>query len=251
MSFHVVSFLDRGYDFVPLDIDRLPIAEVFAGLELFLAQPLSEKMRWHIPQKGYYDPDPGYFRKEGKWDPEIEELSDEKEYFHWSPSLVQELIERSNDPLTETDIAPWADWLNQLRVVYDACMRHLQHVFQEMDAALPRPVLYERREIDSILRIMAYDAGKPGKPHVDKSAVTFHVASTHPGYIMRGTHVDSPPGTVLAFGSRKLAHVLQRPELGVLHEAAPYHGANGERRRVIVLFGHLHVPELRDPPAKS
>ena len=247
MTFDPIRFLDRGYDFVDLHISSFPVNQIMEGWQRFLARPLEEKLRWGIQPKGYWMPDPGFFVKDGTRDDETWKLSDEKQYFHFNSRFRIGVNNRLVQPVSLAELAEWNDWLQAQELVYESVNRRFLELARALDGVLGGSVLTSRSNSASVLRTMQYDAGKPGKPHADKSAVTFHLYTSHPGYLMRGESIESPPGKVLVFGGRKLAFVLDRPDLAVQHEAAPYINASGETRKVIVFFGHLRMPELKSP----
>jgi hypothetical protein len=244
-AFNATRFLDQGYDFVRLDISQLPIDAVLDGWSRFLDQPISTKKRWKIPTTHYYDPDPGYFRKEGKWDEEIEEFSDEKQYFHWNPDLRTGVNNRLVDPVSVEELDRWSHWLAAQQHVHSVCHAAYMRACQAIDEIHGQPALVPHTTGSSILRTMQYDAGKPGKAHTDKGCLTIEVAKTHPGLIINGASIDAPPGSLLIFGSRKAAHLLGRPEIAKDHKALAYEGVDGEARKVIILFGQAYCPKLR------
>jgi hypothetical protein len=245
-AFNAGRFLERGYDFVQLDIGQLPIDTVFDGWSSFLDQDLLCKQRWGISTRHYYDPDPGYFRKEGKWDDEIGELSDEKQYFHWNPDLREGVNNRLVNPVSFEELDRWSHWLAAQQRIHGVLHSVYMQACQAIDKTIGRPVLVPHATDRSILRTMQYDAGKPGKKHTDKSCLSIEVAKTHPGLIIDGESIDAPPGSLLIFGGCKAAHLLDRPDIAKDHKALAYEGVDGETRKVIILFGQAYCPGLRE-----
>lgn len=249
------AFIENGIAFIPYDnSDELRLQEEFGR---FISRK-EEKGReaWAFPifkrSDGTYDPDEGWLHHEGK------RGKDEKDVWHWRPTLNDRLASRDVS-VSELD----RRFLNHSERVFNKHWNEVASIVAAIDSMHHYPfLLYDEMHrtlmqmvptLDKdhvptslpVLRSLYYGPQARigiGKPHVDRCATGFHVGGCGGKLIIRigNALVDASPrkGEALFFRGEKLT--LFAREKGVDLPAIEHAAfSDGEPRCATVSFWHV------------
>lgn len=223
-------------------LSRQDILGAKDGLFCFDAEtPCEQQARWelNIPRDPEYDEaDDGVIRKTGV---------DQKIYLHWRPDLEQLLAERGIE-LTPHE----KEWFPYCERIHTACRTSLLELARKMDTFSSGYRFTERVEKawdQHVLRILKYEPrrGVLARCHTDRCAVTFHIAESSGGLVVRQgddmASCNTPHSPeVLCFTGTQLESITEGLVPRLHHKVVDTTG--GEQPRwAMVFFGKM----LKDP----
>lgn len=256
----IQSFQKRGHGFVNLKAGMIP-RTLLGDWGDFVTSPGDEKKYFVIPNQ--VEPDHGYVKRIGEvrpkeeWDdPDIPKLYDPKDFFHWSPQIMQDIVlQNSQNQGFGRVFKKHHRMMSRCGGLYKICFEKCLEVGREIELAYGTPVVEGIWEGHSLglhkLRLLYYlcaDTGQePAAQHLDKDFLTIQVIETNPGFYYidprTGLRVSytSRPGKNLIFPGRKaqmICGLLPLPH-GVQEEVAL---SSGCIRMSIVFF--CHTPHI-------
>ena len=221
----------------------IDVAAACDGLLRFDAEvPHELRPAWtfNVPRDPEYDePDDGIIEKHGV---------NRKVYLHYRADL-QQLLDKRGIVLTN-----WQrEWLESCGHLYSVCMNSMRRLAVILDALWPGFDFAKRESryrSQHVLRVLKYDPSQSqlAKAHSDRSAITFRIAESHPGfYAMEGWNrrfYDAPTTPeVDCFAGDQLERITRGGIRRVWHGADDSTGG-AEARFAVVFFGKMYPGNL-------
>lgn len=197
------------------------------------------------------DPDDGFIRRMGEWNPSGQAKYDEKWIFHFRPRLRALIGGRLG--VIPTAMSEFLDLVEDL--YFRAHDLHVQ-------LAMALAERYPNRDIaarlvaglqtnDSPLRLLRYDLLDPeekpilGKEHIDRNGFTQHLGENFDGLILGNTPYVAREGMVGVFPGAKINYLSKGEIPGTPHSIKNTTPKGSTvHRKAAIFFGFLDCPEL-------